>query len=561
MMFSLFDKIFRRRNRKRLRILMRGYSYLKKTNRLGLVRRIKNDLVDCQFIDIPGKTSKAIFGASLVQAEALTRQFLLQRNAGVALNKAILYSLGKPSASVIHPLPKAWQDLLCKHGFHVNRLASTLAWVGYVFLYWGYGGLIFLQLSAYSLWAALRRRTSTLNRFAYFEGLSAGNLPQPGLDGCSHDIFTWYSRWGGRAENLNALYHGVIGTKPTAVGKLRVEYIGRPFQPLKGFTSLMRFMGWGIKAMAFSALDAMRGRWWHALLLAEAVKAKVVQLSEPGSLAADYLFHYSGTIYRPMWTYEAEIRGSRIICYFYSASEQVKLPTGYESQRYEWGAASWPTYLVWDVFQADLIRRDIDERAVIEVVGPIWFTTSSIEPPEVPEKSIAVFDIQPFRKSAHFGFSTLADYIAKYPDVQIQFLEDIHAVFRECGVTMVFKRKREIGNRGVKKYQCLVKSLLQSEHVIIADPNISAIKVIERCKGIISMPFTSTALYLRDQGVPSAYYDPTGWIQKDDRGAHGIPILSGINELRGWIREIFKTPLGEDSQTSAEAITRSQYIS
>ena len=105
---------------------------------------------------------------------------------------------------------------------------------------------------------------------------------------------------------------------------------------------------------------------------------------------------------------------------------------------------------------------------------------------------------------------------------------------------MVLKRKRDIGNKGVKRYQAFVQELAQSGELLPVDAGISAIRVIEKCKGVISMPFTSAALYLREQGIQSVYFDPTGWIQKDDRGAHGIPILSGIDELRGWVASIFR---------------------
>ena len=46
------------------------------------------------------------------------------------------------------------------------------------------------------------------------------------------------------------------------------------------------------------------------------------------------------------------------------------------------------------------------------------------------------------------------------------------------------------------------------------------------------MTFTSTALVARNLGKPSYYFDPTGIIQKDDRAAHGIPVISGFSELQ-----------------------------
>ena len=70
------------------------------------------------------------------------------------------------------------------------------------------------------------------------------------------------------------------------------------------------------------------------------------------------------------------------------------------------------------------------------------------------------------------------------------------------------------------------------------DPDLSPIQVIENSIAVISMPFTSTALIARELGKPSVYYDPSGLLQKDDRAAHGIPILSGQKELKDWMSNL-----------------------
>jgi len=61
------------------------------------------------------------------------------------------------------------------------------------------------------------------------------------------------------------------------------------------------------------------------------------------------------------------------------------------------------------------------------------------------------------------------------------------------------------------------------------------LRVIESSCAVISMPFTSTAIIAREIGKPSVYYDPTGGLQPDDRAAHGIPILSTVEELEAWL--------------------------
>lgn len=521
-------------------ICISGYRKITQSNKIGMLRRVQESLVDCHFDAIDNYALDKVYNASKTNAELITRQFLLQRHSGTKMNDALLYSIGNES-KIVYPLPKEWRETLKENGFQIDTIKSMILWVGLIALYFGYGVLFIGRCVINSLSSIFIKRSLDPGKYAYFENLTPGNLPQPDKTGNSYDIVSWYSKWDGCAKDLSSICHGVQNVVPTIVGGIRVECIDPPFKYLYSFKGLIQFILWGVVAIPIAAIDALRGRWWHALILAEAAKAKVVQLTDPDALACDYLFHYSGTIYKPMWTYETEKIGSRIICYFYSTSEQVKLPGGYESQRYEWGAASWPHYLVWDHFQAEMIRRDIDLHASIHVVGPIWFSTSSDELPEIPERSIAVFDIQPQNETSYRGFTTLADYVVQNPKLHIDFLNDIKDLLSDLDVTMVFKRKREIDKkRTVKEYAELVKKFSESNDVIMINPSISPIKVMEKCKGVISMPFTSTALYMRDQGIPSIYYDPTGWIQKDDRGAHGIPIVSGIEELRGWFLSIFK---------------------
>jgi polysaccharide biosynthesis PFTS motif protein len=102
------------------------------------------------------------------------------------------------------------------------------------------------------------------------------------------------------------------------------------------------------------------------------------------SLAVEYLFHNSGWIYRPLWTYDAEKFGSKIIFYFYSTNcESFKVSDKDQAIPYGWMAMSWPCYLVWDVWQSDFIKRAIGDEAKIIIVGSIWFTSS---PEVVPLK-------------------------------------------------------------------------------------------------------------------------------------------------------------------------------
>ena len=115
--------------------------------------------------------------------------------------------------------------------------------------------------------------------------------------------------------------------------------------------------------------------------------------------------------------------------------------------------------------------------------------------------------------------------------------DEVMAAADEHGIAMVLKQKRPIGNLVNRKYAALVRQL-EKDGVIVVDPSTSPIRVIEGCNAVISYWFTSTAILGREQGKPSIYYDPLGVIQKDDRAAHGIEVVSGIEELRAWVARV-----------------------
>lgn len=531
---------------RRLRRIMRGYRFLKKTDQLDLISFVKNELTNTRFGRIDNNTTRLFFGAGVEKAELIVRQYLLTRIGSLGLNKALLYSLGKNGSSVIYPMPRLWQKVVARCGFRVARIRCSLAWIGYIVIFWGYGVLSIVKYLWGSFYEIIRPYSSALGHYVYFERLAAGNLPQPCHDGRSHDIITWYSRWEDKTEYFDVLCHGVANTKNCQIDGLPVVFNPYPFPPLDTLDGLFRFAAWAFAAVLRSVFDLLRGRWWHAVLLAESAQAAMVRFQESNKLARDYMFHNSGWLYRPLWTYEAEKKGSRIIFYFYSTNcENLKRLVGDFIQTGSWQVMNWPLYLVWDKYQADFVRRAVGEAVNIKIVGPIWFQSSSVEMPELPTGSVAVFDVQPHRSSRYQILGMPEEYYI--PKIAGRFLLDIHTVIQECKGAVVYKRKRNIGKMIHPQYENLIRLLSKADDIVFIEPDISAIRVIEGCFAVISMPFTSTALLGRELGKPSVYYDSYGIVQKDDRAAHGIQVLCGKDELRNWLvgllELVYKMPM------------------
>lgn len=535
---TFFSAWFKRR-RARLRATIRGYASLKRSGNLGLVRRIRNDLADCRLEIASGDIAARIFGAASTHAEPSVRQYLLERLLGPAFNRELMYGLGQ-GTSLSYPMPRKWRSTLVAHGVRVSEPVSAMRWLGYLGKHFMRGLYVFVDTITQSIIQRRRSTSSTPSgQYAYFSGLGASNLPTPGAD-VSHDICSWYARWEERPSAVQGICHDAVADE-TSVAGLTVRTLPAPYYLLHTPAEIAKISLFGTVVIARAVFDFLRGRWWSMVMLAEAIKATAVRLCPRERLATEYLFHYSGTIYRPLWTYEAEAKGSRIICYFYSTYEQPRMPgRDYESQRGDWGPATWPLYLVWDRDQDEQLRRDIPAAFGTLITGPIPFSAGGSQVPVIPRKAVAVFDVEVHRLSYHLPFSTLGEYFVENPDFSERFLGDIQRVMAELGVTVAFKKKRESGSRSRKSYRRLVGELSVCSNFLVIPPEVAAIQLIKECAAVISLPFTSTAHYLREQHIPSVYYDPTGWIQRDDRAAHGVAILIGIDELRSWARRVFE---------------------
>lgn len=537
----MLPALIKRISRARIRASIRGYNKLKRKGKISLVRNIVNNLADFEFSGRNEDISPRIFLSGLSNSEFVVRQYLLERLIGADFHKSLLRAIGRDK-SLAYPIPPEWRTVIARHGIRVNNVLSAVMWRLYLFKHLIRGPYVLAQVLLKSL-IYLVRGISPRGVYAYFYGLSVANLPKVNAREISYDICTWYASWNGRTSGVTYISHSVNEPDLNAQG-VPVKFTPAPYFLLRNAYEIANVIVWSIVAGIEAFISLLRGRWWNALLFAESVKGLAVRFCPADRLPKDCLFHYSGTLYRPLWTYELEAKDSRIICYFYSTYEQPKSPnTDYEPQKADFGPATWPLYLVWDKFQDDQIRRNSSFNFDTLITGPLPFSVGKGMPLELPPKSVAVFDIEPPRLTAALPCSTLGDYIAENPDFTHRFLEDIHKALDNHGLSMAFKKKREIGEKGTKKYRRLVRLVSQKNNVTIVSPDVSAMELIQQCVAVISMPFTSTALYWRELKIPSVYYDPTGWIQPDDRAAHDIKILIGPDELNNWLCEILKSDI------------------
>lgn len=509
---KLIPRIFERQRRRWLLQVMRGFG------RSSLEERRRADET-CELLalaPIPKFcASRRIFGASHASAELAVRQYLYTR-IGFALAPQLL--VPKP---VVQAMPRHWREILRNSGYAVDEARSAALWaafqVGMLAQGVAIGGKTFCTVVGRSF------SNRPVEPFAHFEGLAPANLPSAEI---SYEIVSWYRRWN---ASVHLATHRVPA--PSGSGTSRLD-----FPPISGFKAraVPRLLVNMVAATAAAAADVLRSRWWSAVLLGEAMKSWAVHQSPPTAMAQDYLFNNSGWIYRPLWTYEAAAAGSRILFYHYSTnSERFRRETGY-TDPFTWKLTNWPHHLVWDEWQADFVRRTAAAPVTIDVVGPISFSDSDEAIPSIKQNAVAVFDVQPFRMAKYRLLGLETDYFA--PEVSTAFLRDLAIATEAAGRQMAWKRKRIVGKAAHPKYRRLADTLGSLPHIVSVPASIAAERLVASSAAVVSMPFTSTALIGRQLNKPTCYYDPTGKIHPDDRAAHGIQVIRGVDDLTEWLK-------------------------
>lgn len=534
--------------RRRLRRMMRGYRTLSTSGDLATIATIKRDLT-AQELDIDkGCFSKRFFGAGIIPAELILRQYLLIRIGGLTLNRALLIAASDKNGKVVYPLPSVWRKTIERGGFKVSNLKSGVLWWLYILAatLYGYFCIFRVVLGGLSR-RRLRQRNKCTTPYVYFYNLAAENTPQTIIREKNYDIISWYLQWSGRMLGIEAVHHSVKTVPDMSHFQTHIRYQADSLPDLWGVNEIVCYLGWVVGVTMSLFFDALRGRWWHALLLNQAALMAKARIVPKAILAREYLFHQSGNIYRPLWTYEAERKGSTVSFYFYSMNSQgFRRANGDSPIHWGYKAMNWSRYLVWSENQANFVRKATGNGSKIEVVGPIWFSDSGQRLLGFERPAVAIFDVQPQRASIYEASAYDFDYYT--PKVVAKFLLDVSEVLEDNGCMMVHKRKREIHRQAHPKYRKTLQLLADSKRYIMVDPSLSAFKVIRKSNAVISMPFTSTAFIGRYCGVPSVFYDPYCILDSDDPASDGIAIIQNRNDLEDWLLRILPTIRGAISR-------------
>ena len=510
--------------RKRQKLINIGYNKLKAEGRLDFLEYLESVLTNTKLDQV--KLDQVCHSYN-PDVELSVRQYISMRVLSYKFNKSLLYSIGSNSP-LRHPLPKEWRRELINQGVEVDCLSSAFLFFVYSLVYWMSG-----VLQGIKAIPVFFNKAPLLGRYIYFDHLIKNrnnNCFSENLD--DYNIINWYLKWRNKSEKIKNIRHSVSSQSHFKLDNISITNNG--FYPSLSKIKMFQYL-YFLVSLSLYYLATLIVRPYQGWLFAEIIKVKIFELADKGKLAEDYLFNNSNNVYRPMWTFLVENKGSRVIFYFYSINDEAFKRNGRYPSHNQLHLMSWPYYLVWDRHHADFIKRLNQRNSIIEEVGVTWFSSGKMGV-EICSNSIAVFDVTPSDWSLYITYGAPLEYYIY--SISNKFVVDIYTTLKSNNIFTVFKTKRIDKAKSCNKYVANLKQLNRNSDFTMLDPGIAPLQVIKKTKACISAPFTTTALIAKSEGKPSVYYDPSGIIDKNDRAAHDIPVLSNIDELQEWVESI-----------------------
>jgi len=489
---------------------------------INTIRNLSEVPLGLKLNDFPN----VLVGSHASKSEILLRQFFLSFYTRIC--SKIIQSIGS-GKSVAISLPSAWIHYLNENGVNCSTFwCQTLHYFS-----------AFKQIAigfAKFLYLAIQVNNPKFPSCPYvvFLGLEKNHLPVNG-EKESYDIISWYKKSSIRKPNIEKIWvQAVVEKNYKSSTDLIVSRL--IFPAFGSITAFFYFLFMVTFALLVSILGVLRGKWWYGFLFSESINLHYINALKREYLAEEYFYNNSDWLYKPLWTYEVEKKGSLISIYYYSTNIEHFQYNDYKmKEAYGNKIMLWNRFIVWDQQQMDYLKH-FRKDSYYKIVGPIDFSHDSTAfKVNNTLFNIAIFDVTAFRPSC---YTALGMAIAPYYSEQLifNFLMDIEDVIKGNNINLLWKQKRNVSNKFVSPGYIKKRDKIINRSYINAEPSVSAKYIINRSDAVISMPFTSTAIIGKNNGLPSIYYDASGKLQVKE--SHEILVLKSKDELRAWFHSL-----------------------
>ena len=531
---NYFKILVENKKKSNIRKMMRGYRILKERNELDLLSKVKYD-ISCLRLNPKNHFLLNQFSDSLSinNFEIILRQYLIVRFANISFNINLLISVNNKKRLLIHPMPIEWRDLLESYGFRCSTFYNKLIWNFYLFLYFIHGIYKTSLYFIYGLFILVcnKQNNNKLKNSIYFANLEKNNFSF--VKKKKNGVISWFQSY---FSDKNEYYISTHSVKNDKIDQnIYYVYDDVPF-PDNIFEYIIHFLFFLVHIL-FAFINWLRGNYSHLILFNDISKCLFISNSKKNYLPKIYLFHNSNWIYKPLWTYAAEKKGAKIYFYFYATNvEEYERNIKISYKKNFWHIITWDNFFVWNDYQKNFILRNVNYPVNFEIVGPISFRADNSNYKQcLPKNSLVIFDIQPRRSSVYQTLGLDNEYYIS--NTCCRFLLDIYNTATIYNFIVVLKQKRKIDSLQDKSYLQLINKLKLNSNFILINEDVAPETLINDAKLVISMPFTSTAIIAESFKKPSFFYDTNQIINKNDKAAHGIFIISGLNELSTTLKK------------------------
>lgn len=282
------------------------------------------------------------------------------------------------------------------------------------------------------------------------------------------------------------------------------------------------------------------GSYKKMLLLDEFLMALSVKCSNNTTLPGAFFYCYQGTILRPLWTYAAESRGSRVILFFNSSSAEPSLDGKIRDSLFL-KYTNWPELIPFNRLIGKSLAKYINGETKIHLLPTLYVHDSDLIPLSDFENKnlVSIFDIPPIRATHHIGYSENIDYLHIAGVSQAEFLR---AFYQACFVALeglpvhIVVKPKKITNRIEPDYLEMLNVWQSQKRITLLPHSVSPYRLVNLSKLSIVEPFTSVGHFFEGQSK-ICFFDVLKVLPADHASAHGQKLCVGLEALQKWVAE------------------------
>lgn len=453
------------------------------------------------------------------------KQYLSQKLFKHKLNQSIILSATNKSPQKF-PLPQFLLLYLENQNHRIMWIRSSLNWRYLALLYAGYS----LYYAIVIFFTKRKSSIYPINSLGiYLHNLSAKAV-SISKTGCHLDnAITFFKERGAKSIIVHGVKHNTSDINPDCI------YVKTPFDNLNRLNKC-KLLIFEIALILRSIVDLVFGSGLLAFVSHQLLLKKAALLLDKECIPNELAFHNSDFAYYPAWVETLASKGASPILYFYSQNIwPYQLNKHISDWHFNYELMTWPRYLVWNKELGNALLDLTTGNPSIEYCRPISFTDKDVEIKKC-SGAIAIFDVSPVRESYFAKYGIIETYFTS--KVLKQFFSQIITIAENLNKPLIVKFKRVEFSDFDKRYKYVRERLNSHPLITIIDPDISAHRIIRDCDGVISLPFTSTAIIAHYYKKPSIYFDPTARLILNQPAAQGIEIINNKKALEVWMKKV-----------------------